>query len=172
MNEDAKRVDAVVRLIRKVCSRNARFRRLPKPAQEEIQQEILVKMYLRQQLDSPAGYVSKVLKYELINAPYRDPFISRERKRFHDRTKWGLPVHETGTTRRSPELSVLDALIVAEQEAIKQERWRRVAAELSRLLPRQQAVISKYCRGEKLTHQERSLKLRAINVLRARLDPS
>ena len=172
MNEDAKRVDAAVRLIRDVCSRNAQFCRLPKPAQLEIRQEILVKMYLRQKLDSPAGYVSKVLKYELFNAPFRDPFVSRERKRFHDRTKWGLPVHETGTTRRSPELSALDCLIVAEQEATKQEQWRRIAAELSRLLPRQQAVISKYCRGEKLTHQERSLKLRAIKVLRARLNPS
>jgi hypothetical protein len=172
MNEDAKRVDAAVRLIRNVCSRNARFRRLPRAAQKEIRQEILVKMYLRQKLDSPAGYVSKVLKYEVIKAPYHDPLISRERKRFHDRTKWGLPVHETGTTRRSPEPSVLDALIVAEQEATKQERWRQIAAELSQLLPRQQAVISKYCRGEKLTHQERSLKLRAIKVLRARLNPS
>jgi hypothetical protein len=172
MNEDTKRVDAAVRLIREVCSRNARLRRLPKPAQIEIQEEILVKMYIRQKLDSPAGYVSNLLKFELINAPYRDPFISRERKRFHDRSKWGLPVHETGTTRRSPEQSALDALIVAEQEATKQEQGRRIVAELSRLLPRQEAVIIKYCRGEKLTHQERSLKLRAIKVLRTRLNPS
>jgi hypothetical protein len=171
MNQDEKRVDTAARLIRNVCSRNARFRRLPKPAQVEIEREILVKIYLRQKLDSPAGYVSKVLKYELINAPNRDPFIRRERKRFYDRTKWGLPVHETGTTRRSPEPSALDALIVAEHEAMNQERWRRIATELSRLLPRQQAVISKYCRGEKLTHQERSVKLRAIKILRSRLNP-